>query len=190
MKIVDSSRRQIVMAVLLGLALVGGAIRHWSPNPSLMREIGTLMLVLWLPAVGNLVGFVMRKLAPLMRPATSFAVGKPFVAQLRADLSPVESAAATSNSAEAQERHCTIVIGTEGFRARAAAPLVQALQSAGARSLDLEFLRPSVALARLPPETSFQLLLGTRVAATGRVVAWHGNRAIEVVVGQLKDTSV
>jgi hypothetical protein len=50
MKIVDSGRRQVVMCVLLGLAAAGAAIRHWADNPSLARDIGTLLLVLWLPA--------------------------------------------------------------------------------------------------------------------------------------------
>ena len=62
MKYVTSSRRQIVMATLLGLAIVGGAIRYWAPNPSTARDIGTLLLVMWLPAVGNLVAFVVRQL--------------------------------------------------------------------------------------------------------------------------------
>jgi TRAP-type C4-dicarboxylate transport system permease small subunit len=61
MKYVTSYRRQIVMATMLGLALVGGAMRYWAPNPSVTRDIGTLMLVLWLPAVGNLVSFVVRQ---------------------------------------------------------------------------------------------------------------------------------
>ena len=56
-----SPRRQLAMCVLLGLALVGAGIRHWADNPSTLRDVGTLMLVLWLPAVGNLVGFVIRE---------------------------------------------------------------------------------------------------------------------------------
>ena len=61
MKYVTSSRRQIVMATLLVLAIVGGAMRYWAPNPSTARDIGTLLLVMWLPAVGNLVSFVVRQ---------------------------------------------------------------------------------------------------------------------------------
>ncbi len=49
------------MATLLGLAIVGAAMRYWAPNPSATRDIGTLLLVLWLPAVGNLVSFVVRE---------------------------------------------------------------------------------------------------------------------------------
>ena len=62
MKYVTSSRRQIVMATLLGLAIVGAAMRYWAPNPSGARDIGTLLMVMWLPAVGNLVAFAVRQL--------------------------------------------------------------------------------------------------------------------------------
>ncbi|MES2633543.1 MAG: hypothetical protein V4669_11260 [Pseudomonadota bacterium] len=62
MKIVTSSRRQIVMGVLLLLAVIGAAVRYWAPNPSTARDVGTLMLVLWLPAVGNLVAFAISKM--------------------------------------------------------------------------------------------------------------------------------
>jgi hypothetical protein len=61
MKYVTSTRRQIVMATLLGLAIVGGAVRYWATNPSTARDIGTLLLVMWLPAVGNLISFVIRE---------------------------------------------------------------------------------------------------------------------------------
>jgi len=46
------------MAVMLVLAAAGGVIREMAPNPSVLRDIGTLMLVLWLPAVGNLVCYL------------------------------------------------------------------------------------------------------------------------------------
>ncbi|MBA3773934.1 MAG: hypothetical protein H0X13_16020 [Ramlibacter sp.] len=61
MKDVTSARRQIIMATLLGLAIVGAVMRYWAPNPSATRDIGTLMLVLWLPAVGNLISFAVRE---------------------------------------------------------------------------------------------------------------------------------
>jgi uncharacterized membrane protein len=62
MKYITSSRRQIVMATLLGLAIVGAAVRYFAPNPSVTRDIGTLLMVMWLPAVGNLVAFAVRQL--------------------------------------------------------------------------------------------------------------------------------
>ena len=119
MKIVDSRRRQIVMAVLLGLAAAGAAIRYWADNPSLARDIGTLLLVLWLPAVGNLVAFAVRKLVPRLRRARNFEENRPFKAQLRAEIVPHQPA----QPAEAGTRDCVLVIGHEGFRARTGQPL-------------------------------------------------------------------
>src|SRR5690349_16867965 len=88
MKIVDSQRRQVVMAVLLALAAAGAGIRHWADNPSLARDIGTLLLVLWLPAVGNLVAFAVRKLAPRLRRADGFDPGSAFKAHVLAEIVP------------------------------------------------------------------------------------------------------
>jgi hypothetical protein len=42
-------RRKAVVIVLLALAVVGGAIRHWASNPSTLRDLGSLLLVLWVP---------------------------------------------------------------------------------------------------------------------------------------------
>eukprot|EP01034_Spumella_vulgaris_P006289 gene6289-8010_t len=49
---VSSSSRRVAMAVLLGLAVLGGVIRYTATNPSTLRDVGTLLLVLWVPAIG------------------------------------------------------------------------------------------------------------------------------------------
>ena len=165
MKIVSSSRRQIVMAVLLGFATLGAVIRFNAPNPSTLRDIGTLMLVLWLPAVGNLVAFVVRTLVPRLRPATRFSDAAAFVPQIRAEISAIENVRIRDQA----QRDFTVVVGNEGFRARTAAPLAAALAEAGSCTVDFEFLRPQLALAKLPPATQFTLLAGHDAVAKGRV---------------------
>lgn len=157
------------MAVLLCLAASGAAIRHWADNPSLARDIGTLMLVLWLPAVGNLVAFAVRKIVPLLRRSRGFTETSPFKAQLRAEIAadgPTESAALVAG-----QRNCTVVIGNEGFSARAAHPLFERLGQTAPAIVDLEFLRPALALPRLPPGTAFRVMVGTALVASGRVMA-------------------
>ena len=161
MKFVDSRRRQIVMAVLLGLAAAGAAIRYWADNPSLARDIGTLMLVMWLPAVGNLVAFAVRKLVPRLRRARSFADDSPFKAQVRAEIVPGR----TANPPTPGIRDCVLVIGHEGFRARTAQPLPPT-----AATVELELLRPALALPRLAPGTAFQVMVGGELVASGRVL--------------------
>jgi hypothetical protein len=166
-KVVNSSRRQIVMAVLLSLAAIGGAIRHFADNPSLARDIGTLMLVLWLPAVGNLVAFVVRRIPrPASRP-TDFAAGSVFLPHLSAELTP--AAGETAPPLAPLERRCTLVLGHAGFSARLRAPLSEWLAAGQPRTMELELLRPSLALPQLAPGTAFDLLAGNWVVGRGRV---------------------
>ncbi len=170
MKIVSSSRRQIVMAVLLTLAAVGAAMRYTADNPSLTRDIGTLMLVLWLPAVGNLVAFVIRKFPRRALPAAGFQQGQAFAPELRAEIRRIDATPAAAGTPDALQRDCTVVLGTEGFRARTATPLSELPADGSAQAADLQFLRPDLAVPRLPPGTAFTLLAGTALVGTGRVL--------------------
>lgn len=167
------------MAVLLSLAAVGGAIRHWADNPSLLRDIGTLMLVLWLPAVGNLVAFVIRNIQQRASRPTGFAAGSAFLPHLRAELTP--TARDTAQPLAALEQRCTLVLGQAGFTARAASPLAQWLAAGTPQTLELELLRPALALPQLAPGTAFDLLAGGSVVGHGRVCApvsaWHSTAA-------------
>jgi len=165
MKYVSSSRRQIVMATLLALAVAGAAMRYWAPNPSLTRDVGTLLLVLWLPAVGNLIAFLVRKWPRPAPRVTGFAATRAFSPQLIVSLSPIASAAPP-----AEEILCTVVLGKEGFTARMAAPFTEVVASAGGtQDVPLELLRPELALPRLPTGTSFELFIGRVHVAQGTV---------------------
>ena len=155
MKVVDSPRRQIVMAVLLFVAALGSLVRCWAPDPSTLRDVGTLMLVLWLPAVGNLVGFVIQK---FRQRAHDFAPGAAFTPHLSADVEQLVPGVPLDR--------CTVIVGQEGFTAR--------LRKSPNETMEFEFLRPILALPKLPPGTDFHLLVGTVTAARGRVLALPG----------------
>jgi hypothetical protein len=170
MKHVTSSRRQIVMAALIALALVGAAMRYWAADPSVARQIGTLLLVLWLPAVGNLVAFVIRTLPARARRPTGFGAARAFTPQLIVRISPLEAGA----SPAPDESRFTLVVGSEGFTARTAVPLSQVLAGTGTPpEVLLELLRPKLALPRLPPGTRFHLLVGQVAVAEGTVERVH-----------------
>jgi hypothetical protein len=173
--IVTPLRRRLVMVFLLGLACTGGVIRHQAPDPSTLRDIGTLLLVLWLPAVGNLLAYVIRKI-PTRRPRpTAFRPGADFSAHLRIRIDSVSAPADWLAALDPLEQRCTVLVGQSAFTARSAAPLAQWLPDAP-QSLALECLVPSAALRELVPGTAFHLLTGTTAVAQGRVMEQVGSR--------------
>ncbi len=163
-----SSRRQLIVFVLLVLALAGAAIRQWADNPSITRDIGTLLLVLWLPIIGNVVAYVIMRVqsARRARGAAGFAPDAAFIPHLLVEVQPLAPTPVLSN----EERNCTLVIAQEGFTARGALPLAQWLAAGEARSVELQLLRPELALPRLPAGADFTMLAGRSVAASGRIL--------------------
>lgn len=160
-------RRQTIVLVLLVFAVAGGAIRLAAPDPSALRDFGTLLLVLWLPVVGNVVGYVMRKL-PRRAPEPLFPPG-PFQAQLRVELTPLPGPGGAPLRLPAPGAVCTLVLGSDGFTARCA-PQALAVGSQDLSALyELAFARPALALPRLPAGTAFVLAQGTRAVARGEV---------------------
>lgn len=167
-----SSRRRIIVAVLLVLALLGAAMRTWAVNPSLTRDVGTLLLVLWLPVIGNIVAFVIaqaHRIRAARRPI-AFAAGAPFSAHLQVQLVPVPAGTGGDPLLAAGERTCTLVIGHEGFTARMADPLATWLAAGAAQTIAVELLRPQAALPRLAAGTEFTVFAAGALIGTGRVL--------------------
>lgn len=157
------------MAVLLVLAAAGGVIRAVAPDPSTTRDIGTLLLVLWLPAVGNFIGYLMKKVPKAAPPPTHFAPEAAFSAHLEVTLQPYAEAA-EGMRALATDQLATVVVGRRGFTVRFAEPIAQALAREGGGSLMLELLRPASAAGSLPAGTDFHLLVNHQPVAKGSVV--------------------
>lgn len=168
--IVTSARRRIVMAVLLSLATAGAVIRIYAPDPSTLRDLGTLLLVLWLPAVGNLVAWTIGRIPRRHKKVLDFAPGSAFQPQLRVRLHATPELKARMASFSSTDTRCLLLLDGEGFRARFGQPLARAVAAAGEQPQDLQLLRPQVALPRLPPGTEFHVLAGTIAVATGRVL--------------------
>jgi hypothetical protein len=170
MKYVSSWRRQIVMATLLSLAVVGAIVRYWAPNPSLARDIGTLLLVLWLPAVGNLIAFLVRRWAEHKARRRNFDPAAAFVPHLVVRFSAIDAQPLPAHLLSQGGNRCTVVVGTEGFTARTSVPLLQVIDELGRpHDVSMELLRPELALPRLPPGARFQLLAGQIAVAQGTV---------------------
>lgn len=171
---VSSASRRNIMAVLLALAVLGGVVRWLAPNPSTLRDVGTLLLVLWVPAIGQLIGWVMRKLMGKMPrtapPSHEFAADSPFIPHLYADMTPVPAPHGMPPLDDADMR-CTLVIGRNGFTGRLEQPVARWLAQPGARRAAIELLRPDVAMPHLAAGTAFHLVVGTVALARGEVRA-------------------
>ena len=153
------SRRRLIVVILLALAVVGAVMRQFTDRASLSHDIGTLLLVLWVPAVGNIIGYLRTRFA--RRPAIAgFAPQAEFVAECVAD---VRFDAATPDLA--QPLACTLLQGSEGFTAR-----LRSVTTGGADdAVELQFLVPAVALPRFAPGAAFRVVFGRTVVGEGRV---------------------
>jgi hypothetical protein len=168
---VSPTSRRMVMVVLLVLATAGAVMRALAPDPSTTRDVGTLLMVLWLPAVGNVVAYFVRKFPRGAAPPTDFPEGSVFSAQLTARVESVPLPPGFVAQLSTTDGRCTLVAGRRAYTARFMEPLARVLGDAGNQSLSIELLRPDTALRHLAPGTEFHLLLGTQAVAKGRVVA-------------------
>ncbi|MEJ8839538.1 hypothetical protein [Ramlibacter sp. AN1133] len=166
------SRRRLAMIVLLLLAALGGVIRRYAPQPSTLHDIGTLLLVLWLPAVGNLIAYLVRRIPrraprPAEMPRAAFPVGSAFAPNLQATLEAIEDPQAQGTALAAQDAECLLLVAGQAFTTRLALPVASALGAPQPQPIEL--LRPAAALPRLAPGTAFHLLVGSTAVARGRV---------------------
>jgi hypothetical protein len=168
---VTPARRRLAMAAVLTLAVAGGIIRSLAPDPSTMRDVGTLLLVLWLPAIGNFIAYLSAKLPKPAPPPTGFPAGQAFSPQLRVQLERIPLPADSAQSF-LPDQLGTVLVGRRGFTARGAGPMAAWVAGEGDSTLSLELLRPAAARAYLTEGTGFHLLVGTQAVAKGRVLGW------------------
>lgn len=161
------SRRRLAMAALLLLAVAGLVIRNVAPDPSTLHDVGTLLLVLWLPAVGNLLAYLIRKIPRRPRPlAGVFPARSVFTPHVHVRLEPTGLVPDLPSALVSAGNRCTLIVGNSGFSARIGGPL----PGQEGESVAVELLRPAVALGQLTPGTEFRLLVGEIAAAKGRVL--------------------
>ena len=155
-------RRKLIVVLLVVLSVVGAVVRYSAADPSALRDVGTLMMLLWLPVIGNVVGWVIGQLRPRQPPPVlAFPADRPFHGQLLAQLSPLPPGQRpATQDLDANNTVCALLCGTEGYTVRLAQPLAQWLERGQTQALELEFLRPDVALPKLPPGTAFHVLAG------------------------------
>ena len=166
-----STRRQIITVVMLVLALIGGLVRWFAPQPSLARDVGSLLMVLWLPIVGNVIGWLMQRARAPQHQPPGFAAGTPFEPHARIELTLLAAdTPRLSRPIRAGYFDGALVVGSEGFTTRLAVPPEGEPVPETPCTLAVQFLRPELALAQLTEGTRFALLAGRTVLGTGSVL--------------------
>ena len=173
--IATPARRRIAMAMLLVLAALGGVVRALAPDPSITRDIGTLMLVLWLPAIGNLIAYLTKKLPASTPPPTHFSPDAPFSAHLQVRLQRLALPADFALSLPAGQL-AVVQVGRRGFTVRLATPIADWLAGEGDLTVMLELLRPTAAFEHLDAGVGFHLLIGQQPVAKGEVLGVQPRR--------------
>ena len=165
-----SSRRQIITTVLLLFAVGGGLLRWLAPQPSLARDMGSLLLVLWLPIIGNIIAWVVARAHKPKNAPPGFAPDSPFTPSAHITLTLLAAEVPSqSRPIRAGLFHCMVVVGHEAFSARLQVPPHAEPVPEVAQPLEVEFLRPEVALPKLKPGTDFTLLSGRTLLGRGQV---------------------
>ena len=165
-----ASRRETITAILLLFAVSGGLLRWLAPQPSLARDMGSLLLVLWLPIIGNIIAWVVAQAHKLKNAPPGFAPDSPFTPSAHITLTLLAAEVpAQSRPIRAGLFHCMVVVGHEAFSARLQVPSHAEPVPEVAQPLEVEFLRPEVALPKLKPGTDFTLLSGRTLLGRGQV---------------------
>ena len=165
-----SSRRQIITTVLLLFSVGGGLLRWLAPQPSLARDMGSLLLVLWLPIIGNIIAWVVAQAHKPKNAPPGFAPDSPFTPSAHITLTLLAAEVPSqSRPIRAGLFNCMVVVGHEAFSARLQVPPHAEPVPEVAQPLEVEFLKPEVALPKLKPGTDFTLLSGRTLLGRGQV---------------------
>ena len=165
-----SSRRETITAILLLFAVGGGLLRWLAPQPSLARDMGSLLLVLWLPIIGNIIAWLVARAHKPKNAPPGFAPDSPFTPSAHITLTLLAAEVPSqSRPIRAGLFHCMVVVGHEAFSARLQVPPHAEPVPEVAQPLEVEFLRPEVALPKLKPGTDFTLLSGRTLLGRGQV---------------------
>lgn len=167
------SRRKLIVIILLCVAIAGAVVRHYAERGTTTRDIATLLMVLWVPIIGNviawLIGRLPRRAPPLAPP--SFDARGAFTPHLQVELTLRPPALPVHDvPLGAGEYRCALVVGNEGFSARWIVPQGEALARRKAHVLAIELLAPELAGPRFSQGADFRVMVGDSFIADGRVL--------------------
>ena len=188
------ARRKLIVVILLCVAVGGAVLRHFATPGSTARDLGTLLMLLWIPVIGNVVAWLFARMkqaraAAAVTPEAAAAAAlqarmameaaeeaeRPFRAQVIAEITlrPAPVPADDLEIAEGEHR-CAFVVDNQGFTARWRVPAGKAFRRGTAQTLEVAFLAPSTALPKFTPGTAFRMLVGEAFVGDGRVKSLAG----------------
>lgn len=178
------ARRKLIVIILLTVAVAGAVLRHYAPTGSTARDVGTLMLLLWVPIIGNVLGWLIARvwrrraaakavrLAAATPVTAAFGPASTFQPHARVEFTLRPARLPAENTPiPAGEHRCALVIDDQGYSARwfvdAAAPPLRRGQP---RAMQVEFLTPMLALPQFRPGAAFRMLVDDAFVGDGRVL--------------------
>ncbi|KQP37872.1 hypothetical protein [Pseudorhodoferax sp. Leaf274] len=166
------SRRRLIVILLLCTAAIAALVRHRAAPGSTVHDVSTVMMLLWLPVIGSIIGWGYGKLLRKPPPAPEgFAADQAFQPQALVEftLRPA-SIPAEDGPVKAGEHRCVLVVGNQGFQMRWLMPQGETFRRGEKRAAAVEFLAPHKALPLLPPGTPFRMMVGDAFVGDGRVL--------------------
>jgi len=174
------SRRKLIVIILLCVAVGGAVMRQFAARGSTLRDIGTLLMLLWVPISGNVISWLIARFRrPALAAPSPFDERVVFEPQLRVELTlrppllPSEDVPVPVG-----EHRCALVLGNEAFSARWWVPPELLFRRGTTQALEMEFLAPQLALPRFEPGASFKMLVGESVIGDGRVLGPVAERLV------------
>lgn len=167
------ARRKLIVLILLGVAVGGAVIRHFAAMGSTLRDIGTLLMLLWIPIIGNVIAWLVARVRRphAEEPVAGFDQRADFTAHARVELTLRESQLPSENiPVAAGEHRCALVVDNQGFSARWRLRPGDVVERGRPRQCDIEFLAPELALVRFPVDAPFRMLVGESFIGDGRVL--------------------
>ena len=173
---IQAKRRFIVIA-LLCVALGGALLRQLSAPGSTARDVGTLLMLLWLPIIGTVIAWLIAKLRrPVTAAPAGFEAGSTFHPHVLVELTLRTPQLPSEDLPIPEGEHrCALVVDNEGFSARWVVAPGQALRRGTAQTVQVEFLKPTIALPRFQRDAAFRMLVAESFVGDGRVLKLLGH---------------
>ncbi|MDM0013309.1 hypothetical protein QTH87_12770 [Variovorax sp. J22P168] len=167
------SRRKLIVIILLCVAVAGAVLRYLAAPGSTARDVGTLLMLLWVPIIGNVIAWLIGRLRrPDQLAPSPFDARGAFEPQLQVELTlRPPGVPAADLPVAAGEHRCAFVVGNEAFSARWWVPEGRSFRRGTVQLLEAEFLAPAVALPRFEAGTDFRMLVGDSFVGDGCVIA-------------------